>query len=116
MVKSDDEIDTFDETTPFVYIFVRKDLPRIHQTIQASHAAHEAGIEFGKIDGQQSHFCIFGVKDEEQLMAAAWQIEQNEIKHSIFHEPDFDMGYTALATEPIAGEKRLLFKNYSLLR
>lgn len=116
MIKPYLEIDPFDTVTPFVYIFVRQDIPPVQQVIQAAHAAHEAGIMFGKVNKQISHFCIFGVKNENDLLDARNFSTSNKIKGFLFYEPDFEMGNSAFATEPIVGEKRKLFTVFRLLR
>lgn len=122
MIKPDKEIDQFDNETPFVYLFVREDLPPVQQLIQAAHAAHEAGIMFGRCDSggwdknDVSHFCVFGVSDEEHLFRIHKKLMQNDIGCYLFHEPDFDMGFSAIATEPLIGERRKLIGNHKLLR
>ena len=116
MVKPDEEIDQMDMETPFVYILVRNDMPKVIQLVQASHAVHESGIEFGKIGDRVSHFCVLGVKNEDELLAAAFRAEVDGFKFHVFHEPDDGVGYSAMATEPIVGERRKAFSQYKLLR
>lgn len=41
----------------------------------------------------------------------------NGIKFSMFHEPDYETGFTSLTTEPIYfEEQRAIFKRYSLYK
>lgn len=116
MIKADEEIDVMDMETPFVYVFVREDLDLIHQLIQTAHATHEAGIRFGKVDGKISHFCIFGVKNANELVEINGFLNSKGVNFAIFHEPDFDMGYTALATEPLVGQRREIMADFKILR
>jgi hypothetical protein len=117
MIKSDEEIDEFDMETPFVYIFVREDLPPIQQVIQTAHVTHEAGIKFGRLGNKISHFCIFGVKNEFELMKIRTDINlHSPIHFTTFFEPDFDIGYSAMATGPVIGEERKFFSDYKLLK
>lgn len=121
MIKPDEEINEIDDVTPFVYIYVRTDIPPVQQLIQAAHAAHEAGIMFGKHDSEDgkdniSHFCVFAVTNEERLFWIHKRFMQKDIGFHMFYEPDFNMGYSAIATEPLVGERRTLVPNNQLLR
>ena len=116
MIKTPEEIDVYDNETPFVYIFVREDLPPIQQLIQASHATHESGIKFGKIEDKISHFCVFGVPDEKSIKNIKVGLDGLDVRSYEFFEPDFNIGISALATEPIIGKKRELFSDFKLLK
>jgi len=61
-----------------------------------------------------THFVVLGVRDENELLY--WQLCLNEfeIEHMIFNEPDDDLGYTALCTYPKEGKIRCL-RNLKLL-
>lgn len=117
MIKPDEEIDIFDEDTPFMYIFVRNDLPAVVKLIQVAHATHEAGIEFGKDNFLLPiHFCVFGVKNEDKLKSIAWDLTQGKLNFHMFYEPDLDIGNTAIAVEPLIGEEREWFQGFKLLK
>lgn len=98
--------------TPYTYLFIRKDLTGPQRIVQTAHAAHEAGEHFGR----HSHMTLLGINDEQDLLKAAAHLDRNGIKYRMFFEPDYDTGYTAIATEPLRGEQRQPLRRYSLLR
>lgn len=99
---------------PYTYIFLRKDLKPVYHIIQAGHAIQEAALAFGRPTGEiPIHFTLFEVKGIVHLLKTAEFLESFGIKYKMFHEPDFDTGYTAIATEPLAGMQHL-FKKYKL--
>lgn len=104
------------EQTPYTYQFVRKDIPLHAQLVQTAHAALEMGLSLPDSDKprQTSFLILFEVKDESDLKKKADYLDQHGIKYHMFFEPDYDMGYSAICTEPIYGEKRKLFKKFKL--
>ena len=58
---------------------------------------------------------VLGVANEQELLKAKSKLEKSGIKHEIFVEPDIGNQHTAIATEPIFGEQRRLFRNYRCL-
>ena len=101
---------------PYTYIFVRKDMKMVYYIIQAAHAAQEAGIAFGAHkSGLPIHFGLFEMRDEKELFKTSKYLEQNGIRFKLFHEPDDDTGYTAIATEPVTGKKRVM-KGFKFFR
>ena len=107
-----------DPTKPYhVYIFVRKDLSTSEQAVQSSHAAIEAAKNFGlKELPDHPHLVILGVKNEKKLDQALEYLEENGIRHYGYREPDYDDSLTAIATEPLQGDVRKLFKKWQLLK
>jgi len=98
-----------------VYVFVRKDLPHPQQVVQASHACIEATKAFLDPDLEHPHLVVVGVNDEHRLFKCANKLERAGVKFKMFLEPDRNDEYTALATEPVFGETRTIFRNYTLL-
>ena len=99
--------------TPYMYIFIREDLPHAYQIVQAAHATHEAGIRFGKTD-LPTHFVLVGVRDETALKETAVYLERHKIEFEMFFEPDYDTGYTAIATKPLYGDERKPLKRFNI--
>lgn len=101
--------------TPYTYCFIRKDLPTHYQIIQAAHATQEItkSIEHPE---QTCHFILFEAKDEKHLTDIKIKLDMSGIKSHMFNEPDYGTGYTAIATEPIWGEARKLFKKYKMFK
>ena len=42
------------------------------------------------------------------------KLKDKGIEHHMFHEPDNNMGYTAIATEPIYGKDRKFFRKFKM--
>lgn len=91
----------------YCYILVRRDLPQAVQTVQAAHAAQEVGYDSPK-PATPTHFVVLGVSGIRELEFYASYLRLNDIKLRLFHEPDFDMGHTALCTYPQKGKIGLL--------
>lgn len=98
----------------YMYVFVRQDLSRPQQAVQASHAAIESTHRWPYI-GDHPHMVLIGVKNEEKLRNALDKAKSNGILVAEFKEDD--VGLTAFATRPIVeDEERQLFKKYQLLK
>lgn len=102
---------------PYIYVFLRKDLPLADQIVQAAHATHQSGDKFGSPDN--CHLVLFGVKNKAELNYAKHVCEEAQIEHIVFYEPDptddseEPMGNTALCTKPIVGLKKV-FKKFEI--
>jgi hypothetical protein len=99
---------------PYMYIFVRQDLTLPQQIVQASHAAHEAGHDFGKADGS-THIVLIGIPSQAKLLATADHLDSHKIPYKMFFEPDYDTGYTAIATQPLFGDQRTPLRKFRLM-
>jgi predicted transcriptional regulator YdeE len=93
-------------------VIVRKDIPVADQIVQVGHAAQSAAREFEYQDN--THMVVLQVPDGQALTEAMVHIERHEIKYAKFHEPDEDMGYTALCTEAITGNSRHCMRKFKL--
>lgn len=128
-------IETEDQQThKYVYVFVRKDLPHAYQIIQAGHALHEMGMnterpfwvapqregynvnETWRTEPMPVHLILFGVKNQNELLQASRYLHENAVEHHTFYEPDYDTGFTAIATELFdnTSERRELFKRFRM--
>lgn len=96
------------------YIIIRKDLPIPQYTVQGGHAIWE------QAKGQTEHpsFVVLGVENEFALQQAMSYLIDNDVQFKIFREPDepYCNSITAIATEPLEGDKRQLLKHFQLLR
>ena len=99
---------------PYVYLLIREDLDPVSRLVQASHAALEAGFDFGRPPGAV-HLIALGVRDERELLREAAQLEARGIAVRVFFEPDHGVGHSALATEPLRGAARAAMRRYRLL-
>jgi hypothetical protein len=101
---------------PYTYIFIRTDIPFEQQLVQSSHAALEAGFEFDKPE-KTSSIIVIPAKSQAELYKISDRLSTQNIKHKLFFEPDFNMGHSALATEPIlCSEKRKVLKKFQLYK
>lgn len=97
----------------YTYVFVRMDIDRTQQTVQASHACIGAGTSFN--NPPDSSIVILQAENEEHLKSVSKTLNQSGVTSFIFYEPDFGpMGFTALATRAVSEEERYLFKDYKL--
>lgn len=97
-----------------MYVFVRRDIPIQHQMVQASHAALECGLEFPYIPAEPSSLIVLGVSNKKDLLKARKYLNINKIRNTMFFEPSWDHGYTAIGTEAITEDKRHLLKRFQL--
>lgn len=101
---------------PYTYIFVRTDISYEQQLVQAAHAALEAGFEFDK-PHETSSIIIIPAKNKDELYKIAARLETNRIQFKMFHEPDFGMGDSAIATQPLTTpEQRKVMKKFQLYK
>lgn len=95
----------------YTYCFVRKDIPMFAQLVQLGHACLQRPAP-----DQVNNLILFEVKNEDHLVQTKAYLESRGIDAYMFYEPDYDMGYTAIATEPIEGEDRKMFAKFNLWR
>lgn len=99
--------------TNYTYCFLRKDLPGVVRAIQLGHAC----MELGKmLDSEEpiANLILFEVQNEQELVRASSWLEDVGVKFHMFHEPDYDTGYTAIACEPLSGDQRVPFSGFKL--
>ena len=85
------------------------------QVVQSSHACIEAAKSFLDKELEHPHLVVLGVKGEQQLYNSARKLDKAGIRYRIFTEPDRNDEATAIATEPVFGEQRHLFRTYRCL-
>ena len=97
-----------------MYVFVRTDLTKPQQAVQATHAAIESTKKW-PYPNQHPHLVLLQVKDENSLKKALDKADSHGILTTAFHEDD--VGMTAGATRPIINpEERKIFRKYQLLK
>ena len=82
-----------------IYIAVRRDLSIATQIVQATHASYQAGVAF-PLDVTPNHV-LLAVENHEALINLHIALQSHNIAGTLFHEPDNDIGYTALCSRPI---------------
>jgi len=83
--------------------------------VQSAHATILATKSFNTID-EHPFIVLCGVKNEKALYKAANKLSRHGIQFSQFIEPDLGDQLTAIATEPVRGEIRRVFKDFQLLK
>lgn len=102
-------------TKPYVYAFIRRDISFAQQLVQVGHAALEVGRAHYR--GEEiASFIVLEVPNLQSLEEAARFLSVKGIDHQMFFEPDFDMGHSAIATRPVSGDERKLFRRWPLWR
>jgi hypothetical protein len=96
-------------------VFVRQDIPAEHQNVQSLHAVFSiatlTGLEFAI-----PNIITIGVPDKAALHRVVAKLQANQIPHYAWMEPDFDFGFTAIATTPLDAEQKQILMNYRLLK
>lgn len=105
------------QSTDKLYLVTRKDISPGYQAVQSCHALRQFTAEHPEIDElwfkTSNYLCLLSVKNEEELYALVCKAKNNNIKVSVFREPDIDNQITAIALEPGEGTKELC-KNLKL--
>ena len=79
-----------------LYVLVRKDLAPSYQAVQAGHAVAEWLLH--DQSWQNETLVYLGVRDETDLNRWVKKLDNKNISHVLFREPDIDNQATALAT------------------
>ena len=99
----------------YVYVLTRRDLPFPQQAVQAAHASIEAARKFIDKDIEHPHLVLCTVENEEELFCALNELKDH-VRIAEWREADIDDELTAIASEPVSGDVRRLFRNYQLLK
>jgi len=83
----------------YCYVLVRADLSFEQQAVQATHAGMRAVAEHGNLS-EDTRLALLSVKDQDHLLECAGSLVDAGIPFSLFEEPDYSMGASALATAP----------------
>ena len=59
---------------------------------------------------------VIGVPDVSALNRVRAKLEGLQIPHYAWHEPDGDLGFTAITTVPLDGDTKQLLANYRLYK
>ena len=78
--------------------------------MQVGHVCYEAGLKF-KAD-PDTYLVLCQVASEEDLLEAEMRLNDAGIETHKFHEPDDNLGFTAICSHPVCGEQRKLFRKF----
>jgi hypothetical protein len=100
----------------YIYTFVREDISPEQKIVQIGHACYEAGKIFQDNCGI-SNLILLSVQDESELKNVARNLDRRGIEFHAFYEPDNQMGYSAICTQPILDEReRSFFRKWNLYK
>lgn len=106
---------TSDTTIYKMYVFVRTDIPFVHQAVQAGHAVAEYLIQHGKPTIWNNGIMVYlGVKDELELVNIERGLKTTGARFSSFYEPDWGVLPQLTAISII--EKEAAFPTYRTVR
>ena len=94
---------------------VRNNLSYPQKCVQSCHAAIDVAREFLNPQQEHPHLVVTVVKNETKLKKLSEDLTRKKISHKVFREPDIGNQITAIATEPLSGQDRNVFKRYQLL-
>ena len=95
---------------------MRQDIPLAQQIVQSNHASIEAARRIPTESKDIPYVVLVGVPDKSALFRVERKLRDAGVEHSVFYEPDNNMGLSALATAPLPQEQRRLLSNYRLWR
>lgn len=95
------------------YTLIRTDIAIEHQITQACHSALQAGAEF--LNPKDIPYLItLSIPSKDDLLKTAGHLNEKGIKFHMFFEPDNDMGYSSITTEPLSKEQARYLSKYKL--
>lgn len=97
-----------------LYVLVRTDIPAAQQMVQAAHAAAETGRANYRSEHGIASLIVLAVPDKDALHRALRQLRGKGIACELFHEPDFGIGDSALATQPLPDAQRKHLRGWPL--
>ena len=97
-----------------IYVFVRTDISVEQQMVQAAHAAAEASRRFYEPHHGVASLIILAASGVPGLVKAQTQLEARGVEHTVFFEPDWEMGYSAIGTRPLLDSERPLLRGWQL--
>ena len=106
------------QTKSYFYLFIRQDLPIAQQIVQTNHATYHMAVSHPHTDKTAiPSIVLIGVPNKKALERIIVKLRQNNIEHTPFFEPDWEMGLSAIATSPnLSYEQRAALRNYSIWR
>lgn len=84
--------------------------------MQACHACVEAARHLSRQDDTIPNLIVLGVPDQSGLDAAVSRLRDAGVPLCVFTEPDIGGQPTALATAPVYGRDRKLFREFRLIK
>ena len=99
----------------YIYLFTRQDLSIPQQIIQTAHAVDEMNKLYSSDSDSANFMVLSGTENEISLIKIAKDLAMKGIEFHIFYEPDIT-SYSAIATIPLALDKRKKLQKYGLYK
>lgn len=99
---------------PYMYAFVRKDLPQVQQIVQTAHAVDELRRTVNH-HTDTANLILFSVENERELLHVRDFLDMNGVSNHVFYEPDVSQ-FTALATEHLVGAQRAIMSGFKMYK
>lgn len=110
------KVDLKAEEPEYMFIFVRQDISREQQAVQAAHATFKAGTTWRHANPDKTNFVLIGVPDLEELNEVEEAFKAKDFYGFVkFVEPDLGDTATAIATAPIKEHRKSFLKQYKTL-
>lgn len=100
----------------YMYVITRKDLSQPQRAVQAGHAIIEATRAYLTPDCEHPSIVLCGERDEGRLQRLYDTLTHHGVEFKAFYEPDIGHQLTAIATAPVSGNDRGIFKKLQLLK
>lgn len=97
----------------WLFLFIRQDISLPQQITQAGHAIYGL-VNSYRPEFDTPNFVTIGVPDLNALKRVQAKLNVNQVPHYAWVEPDFDLGFTAIATIPLDEEQKKVLSNYRL--
>lgn len=92
-------------------MITRQDIPPGYQGVQSIHAAMQFAFEHPDINKEwyekSNYLGFLSVPNENELCRLIEKADENNIRYSVFREPDINNQITAIAIEPGSKSKKL---------
>jgi hypothetical protein len=100
----------------YLFIFVRQDISKEQQAVQAAHATFKAGTIYRHADADRTNFVLVGVPTLEELNEVEESFKAKDFYGFVkFTEPELGDTATAIATAPIKEHRKGFLKQYKTL-
>lgn len=96
----------------YFFVFVRQDLTLPQQMVQSNHASHSIASQF-PVDGVPN-IVVIGVPNKAGLEEVIHILNWFQYPYCAFMEPDEGLGLTAVATVPLDGNQKMVFRDFKL--
>ena len=102
----------------YSFFFVRQDISPEYQLVQNSHVALKLGTELAaeQVKSDELYFACIGTENLDSLHQIYTKLLEDGVRTVAFYEPDLRNELTAIATFPIAADKKAFLSHHKRLR